>query len=101
MAVLAILGCGKAWLSKANAFTTYMTQASYGVYIPHYLFALLSCWALKTYTALPPAAIYPLAILLTLAGAFGSYELLRRVPVVRWCVLGMGKQRKLAGGEAL
>ncbi len=101
VAVLAILGCGKAWLGKANTFTAYMTRASYGVYILHYLFALLSCWALKTYTALPPAVIYPLAILLTLAGAFGSYELLRRIPVVRWCVLGMGKQRKSEGGDAL
>lgn len=89
VAVLAILGCGKEWLSKTNPFTAYMNRASYGVYILHYLFALLSCWGLKTYTALPPAAVYPLAILLTLVGAFGSYEILRRIPVIRWCVLGL------------
>lgn len=98
LAVLAILGCGKAWCDKSNAFTVYMNRASYGVYVLHYLFALLSCWTLKTYTALPVAVIYLLATLLTLAGTFASYELIRRVPVVRWCVLGLGGQRQKREG---
>lgn len=94
MGVLAILGCGKAWHDKANAFTAYMCRSSYGVYVLHYLFALLACWSLKTYTALPVACIYALAIVLTLAGSLVSYEVIRRIPVVRWCVLGMGAQRE-------
>jgi hypothetical protein len=43
---------------------------------------------MKQYTQLPPAAIY---LILTVAVFVLSpllYELIRRIPFVRWCVLG-------------
>jgi hypothetical protein len=43
---------------------------------------------MKTYTQLPPAAIYLIltAAVFTLSPLL--YELIHRIPVIRWCVLG-------------
>ena len=46
---------------------------------------------LKMYTSLPPVADY---LILTVAVFTLSpliYEILRRIPLVRWCVLGIKK----------
>jgi len=93
-AVLAALGCGKAWLDKTSPFAAYMTRASFGIYIVHYIVALYACWALKSYTALPVPAIYVLAVAAVLLLSPALYELVRRVPGYRWLVLGVrGKKR--------
>ena len=47
---------------------------------------------MKMYTQLPPVAMY---VILTVAVFTLSpllYELLKRIPVVRWCVLGEKKR---------
>lgn len=93
LAVLAILGCGKAWFNKTNAFTRYMTGASYGIYIVHYLFVLAPCYLMKTYSSLPVWSIYALAVAAVLVFPPTCYELLRRIPGLRFLVLGIGKAR--------
>lgn len=90
-AVLAILGCAKAWFDKTSPFASYMARSSFGIYIVHYLLVLAPCWWLKTCTALPPALIYILALLIVLLGSPALYELLRRIPFLRYTVLGIKK----------
>ncbi len=89
VAVLAILGCGKAWFNKTSRFATYMTKSSFGIYIVHYLVVLSACYFLKLYTALPVFAIYLIAIFLVLIIAPALYELLKRIPILRYLILGI------------
>lgn len=90
-AILAILGCGRAWYNRRNRFTDYMKRISFGLYIVHYPIALAVCIALYRYTNLPHIFNYFLAWLLELPLSFLVFEALRRIPVVRFLVLGMKK----------
>ena len=89
IAVLAILGCGKAWCGKTSRFADYMTRASFGLYIVHYPIVLAVCYLLITYCRLPAFVMYLLALLLELTLTPLLYELFRRIPVVRYLVLGI------------
>jgi surface polysaccharide O-acyltransferase-like enzyme len=69
-----------------------MTRSSFGLYIVHYVVVAGLGYMMKTYTQLPPVAMY---VILTVAVFTLSpllYELLKRIPVVRWCVLGEKKR---------
>ena len=87
--ILAIIGCFKAWCNKTNRFATYMTRTSFGIYVVHYIIVLYGCYWLKNATKLPVVAIYVIAILITLVLSPLLYEVLRRIPVLRYCVLGI------------
>ena len=97
---LAMMGWFKACFDRTGRFAAYMTRSSFGLYIVHYLVVAGLGYMLKFYTQLPPAAIY---VILTVAVFTLSpllYELLCRVPVVRWCVLGEGGRSKHDGMES-
>ena len=94
-AILAILGCGKARGNKSNALTEYLTKSSFGIYIVHYPIAVYACWGLSRLTALPVPVVYLAAALIVLLGSPALYELLHRIPLVRFCVLGISKQPKV------
>ena len=86
----------RSWtLSFDNAFTRWMCRKSWGLYVFHYLMIAVTGWYLRTLgPSLAPAAVY----LLTAAAGFGGsiilYEIMSRIPVIRWCVLGIGKEKK-------
>ena len=90
---LAMMGWFKASFDKTNTFASYMTRSSYGIYIVHYLIIAVLGYMLKVKTHLNPACIY---IILTIAVFTLSpllYEIIKRIPFIRWCVLGE-KRRK-------
>ena len=80
LACLAMMGTG--------AFAGYMTKSSYGLYIVHYLVIASLGYMMKTYTQLPPFAMYAILTVAVFTLSPLLYELIRRIPVVRWCVLG-------------
>ena len=87
-ACLAMMGWFQACFDKTSAFAGYMTRSSFGLYIVHYLVIAGLGTILKLYTTLPPLAIY---ITLTIAVFTLSplmYEGIKRIPIIRWCVLG-------------
>ena len=88
-AVLAILGCGKAWWNKTSTFASYMTRSSFGFYVVHYLLAQLACYLVYQYSGFPKALNYLAALLIELPGTVLLYEFLRRIPVLRYLVLGI------------
>lgn len=92
-AILAILGCGKAWFDKTSRFATYMTKSSFGIYIVHYSITLILCYILKTYLPIPVALIYIVAIAGVLLLSPAIYELLRRIPVIRYLMFGIKKRK--------
>lgn len=92
MMCLAMMGWFKARFDKTTAFASYMTRSSFGLYIIHYLVVASLGYMMKVYTQLPPVAMY---LILTLAVFTLSpllYEVLRRIPVVRWCIFGEKRQ---------
>ena len=85
---LALMGWFMARFDRTGKFAGYMTRTSFGLYVVHYLVVASLGYMMKTYTQLPPVAMY---LILTVAVFTLSpllYELLHRIPVVRWCVFG-------------
>lgn len=87
--ILAVLGCGKRYWNRETAFSHYMTRASFGVYILHYPVLIVTCYVLCTYFAFPAIWNYSLALIVELIVTFAMYEIVKRIPVIRWLVLGV------------
>ena len=92
-AILAMLGCFKAWADKTSPFATYMTRSSYGIYIVHYLVIASFGYMMKMYTNLAPWMMYVILFFAVMLLSPAIYEILRRIPFVRWCVLGVKKTK--------
>lgn len=91
--ILAMLGCFKAWFNKTGKFAAYMTKSSFGIYIVHYIIiAALGC-QMKTHTSLEPWVMYVILTFAVMLLSPAIFEILRRIPFVRWCVLGINKKR--------
>lgn len=85
---LAMMGWFGCMFNSTGRVAEYMTRSSYGIYIVHYLIVNSLGYALRVATTLQPLWVY---VILTVAVFTLSpllYELLRRTPFLRWCVLG-------------
>ena len=90
---LAMMGWFKSKFDRTGTFASYMTRSSYGIYIVHYLIIASIGTIMKTSTHIPPVCMY---LILTVAVFTLSpllYEILRRIPFIRWCVLGEKRKR--------
>ena len=85
---LAMMGWFKAKFDRTGPFATYMSRSSFGLYIVHYLIIAAFGYMLKMYTQLPPLAIYAILTVAVFTLSPLLYEVLHRIPVVRWCVFG-------------
>ena len=85
---LAMMGWFNAKFDYTGRFATYMTRSSYGIYIVHYLVIASLGYMMKTYTEMPPWSMYAILTFAVFALSPMLYEVLRRIPVVRWCVFG-------------
>lgn len=95
IAVLAVLSCMYCWGNFENRFTVWMKKKSWGLYVFHYLPLAACAWYLHLYTPDMPAALcYLLTGIAAFAGAFVLNEMISRIPVIRWCVLGLGRRKK-------
>ena len=97
MACLAMMAWFKARFDRTGAFAGYMTKSSFGLYIVHYLVIASLGYMMKTYTQLPPIAMYAILTVAVFTLSPLIYEIVRRIPVVRWCVLG--EKRTKASGK--
>lgn len=95
VAVLAILGCFKKYFDRGNAFTRYMTKSSFGLYILHYPILMIVCYVLCYHLELPAICNYVIAFVVEIVMTFAAYEVVRRIPLVRYLVLGIrGEARR-------
>ena len=88
LACLALIGWFQACFDRTSTFAGYMTRSSFGLYIVHYLVVAAIGYMLKMYTQLPPWSMYVILAVAVFALSPLLYELLRRIPFVRWAVLG-------------
>lgn len=89
---LALMGLFNARYDCTNSFSQYMTRSSYGLYIVHYLVVAALGYQMKVHTDLPPAQMYIILTIAVFALSPAIYELLHRIPFVRWCVFGEKKR---------
>ena len=85
---LAMMGCFKACFDYTGSFAAYMTRSSFGIYIVHYLFVAGLGYMLKYHTDLPLVAIYLILTVAVFVLSPLAYEVLRRIPIIKWCVFG-------------
>lgn len=89
---IAVLGCGRKWFNRQNAFSVYMTKKSYGFYILHYTFVLIPCYFLKNQLHLPAWVMYIAALFIVFIGTSVLYEIISRIPVLRCVILGIRRK---------
>ena len=92
LACLAFLGCGKRFLDFTAPLTAYMSSHNFGLYVFHYLSLSATAFALTSYTALPATLIYLLTVIAAFAGAIILYEVISRIPVLHYFILGIKKK---------
>ena len=91
---LAMMAWFKARFDRTGAFAGYMTRSSFGAYICHYLVIAALGYMMKMYTNLAPWMMYVILFVAVMTIPFGLFEIIKRIPVIRWCVLGMKKNRE-------
>ena len=98
LAILAMFAAFCTWfnrdvsrLSKPSIakICTFVRDASYGLYILQFFVYMSIGYLLRAYTALPPWAMYILLFLAMFTLTPALYLLIARIPVLRYCVLGM------------
>ena len=94
MACLAILAAMKKWGNTMPKFASAMSKKCFGLYVFHYLPLSATAYMLHTYTSLSAIPSYLLTAIAAFLGAFILYEVIARIPFIRWCVLGIKKERK-------
>ncbi len=93
LAVLAIVAVFKRFFDRENALTCYFSRSSFGFYVLHYPVMLTVGYLVTTYLALPAICNYLFVLLGGLLGTAILYEGIRRIPFVRFAVLGIRKSR--------
>ena len=92
---LAVLAFMKRWCGFENAFTHFMYRKSWGLYLFHYLPLAACSYYLTGYIPGMPAVIYYLAAAVSaFAGAYILFELLSRIPLIRWLVCGIIRKKR-------
>ena len=87
---LGLLAFMKKWGDFYNGFSDWMCRKSWGLYVFHYLGIAISSWYIKLYLPqIPVFFVYLLVLVSGIAGALLLYEIISRIPVLRWCVLGI------------
>ena len=85
---LAMIAWFRTRFDRTSPFAGYMTRSSFGIYIVHYLVIASLGYMMKVYTDLPPVAMYLILGIAVFTLSPLIYEIIRRIPVIRWCVLG-------------
>jgi peptidoglycan/LPS O-acetylase OafA/YrhL len=93
--VLALMGAGRHLFDMTNNFTSYMSAASYPVYIIHQaVLVVIAYYVLKI--EIPPALQFAAIMILSILLTFACYEIVRKIPVVR-ALFGITRpQKKIA-----
>jgi glucans biosynthesis protein C len=80
--IFSVLAFGHKYLNKPGKTLTYLSQAAYPVYILHMIFLYLGSYFIFKMD-IPVQIQFLMVLLVTIAGCFGTYELIRRVKGVR------------------
>ncbi len=77
-----------------NGLTEWMSKKSFGLYVFHYLGISSVALFVAKEGLLPAPACYLLSLVAGFAFGYGLYEIISRIPFLRWAVLGIRKTGK-------
>lgn len=92
-AILAIFAAAKKWGNKTSKFAAFMNKKNFGLYVFHYLTLAVMAYCLDRYWNVPAIPAYLIVAVAAFGGGMLLFEIISRIPVLRWCVLGIKKQR--------
>ena len=93
--ILAILAFMKKYGNLENKVSRWMSKKSWGIYVFHYLPLACVAYYLRCFASeLPAEIVYIVVGISAFAGALLLYEIISRIPIIRWCVLGLKKEGK-------
>ena len=98
LAILAVFGSAYSWGNKCGSVSTFMSSRSWGIYIFHYLCVSGIALVLRRYTGLSELPCYLITAIIGFGGSILLYEFVSRIPFLRWCVLGVKKEKKNVQG---
>ena len=93
IAILAILGCGQKWFDFSNPFTKYMSSRSFAVYVLHYPCMVVIAYVVTHYLNVPILFNYLMVLIGTIVVVLPISELIMKVPLLRFLILGIKKER--------
>ena len=93
---LAMMAWFKARFNHTGAFAGYMTRNSFGIYVVHYLVIAALGYMMKVHTNITPWMQYVILFVAVMTIPFLLNEIIKRIPFIRWCVLGI-KKGKIKG----
>ena len=98
LSVLAMIAAFRKWGNSnvsnlqnppLQRLATFLRDASYGLYILQFFVYMSVGYILRAYTALPPWSMYVLLMVAMFSLTPALYYLFSRIPVFRYCVLGI------------
>ena len=105
LAILAMFAAFRTWFNRdvsqlstpaAAKICTFFRDASYGLYILQFFVYMSIGYLLRAYTALPAWAMYVLLFLAIFGLTPALYLLISRIPILRYCVLGLSSKNTVA-----
>lgn len=95
-AILAILAVMKKYGNWKNKAVQWMVQKSWGIYVFHYLPLAMTAYYLNKFELkLSAFIVYLFVGISAFAGALLLNETISRIPIIRWCVLGIQKNKNI------
>lgn len=92
--VLLILGAGARWANGSNRFTQYMCKCCFGIYVFHIPVLLVTNYLLSK-VSLPLTAVYWIELISALVCSLILYEIIRRIPILRYWILGIRSKKRI------
>ena len=83
----------KRWGDRTGRCAAFMTRHSFGLYICHYLALSAAAYGLVYCLRWRGVGVYLLSAAAAFGGGLALYAVLRRIPVVRYCVFGIQKEK--------
>ncbi len=91
---LALLGLGKKYLNRTNACTQFLNKRNFALYVFHYPALSAVALLMEKYGNVPQALKYLFILIMAFCGSFLLFEGISRIPLVRFLVLGIKKEKK-------
>ena len=92
-ATLAILGFSKRYADRPTRFSTFLARTNFGLYVFHMFFVYAATLLVARFCNVPEAAEIALVTVAAFAGSYATYFVVRRVPVLRFLVLGLRRPK--------
>lgn len=87
-ATLAILGFAKRYVDRPTRFATFLARTSFGLYVFHMFFVYAATLLSARFCDVPEPLEIALVAAASFAGSYATYFVVRRVPGLRFLVLG-------------